>query len=320
MSSRTHTFLQILLASLALTAGTAGAAGAATVVNGSFEAGLTGWLMMNDPPPPNESGSWLTSSADFPAPPPDGEWAAITEQGGPGTHILYQDLALEPFSRQLLSMTVYYVSENPPVTPEPNTLSAFVAVNQQYRIDVVRPSAPIDTLNPADVLATVFATKTGDPQAMGPRVFSADLSAFAGQTVRLRLAEVDNQGYLNAAVDGVSIATTLLPPPPPSNAFRFGKPILKKRTGTAKLPVTVPGAGTLKIVDVKKQGKRIKGKILQTSAAGTLNLPVTPTKPGRKALRNRGKLKLKVAVTFTPIGGLAAAQTRKLTLKLTPRK
>ena len=33
----------------------------------------------------------------------------------------------------------------------------------------------------------------------------ADISAFAGQTVRLRFAEVDNQFYLNFAVDNVFV-------------------------------------------------------------------------------------------------------------------
>ena len=44
----------------------------------------------------------------------------------------------------------------------------------------------------------------------------ADLSAFAGQTVRLRIAVVDNQSYFNAAVDAVSIQTQPIPPPQPT--------------------------------------------------------------------------------------------------------
>lgn len=121
------------------------------------------------------------------------------------------------------------------------------------------------------------------------------------------------KGPLHAGVDSVAIQST-----PPSNAFNIGKPVLNEKKGTAKLPVTVPGPGTLTIAEVKKTKVRIKAKTLQT--LGTANLPVTPTKSARKTLKAKGKLKLKVAVTFAPTGGLAATQTRKLVLRLAPKK
>jgi hypothetical protein len=298
-------------------------ASAATVVNGDFETGnLSGWQVVNNPPSPEESGSWLTytgTAGPFEGfavipPPPAGNYAATTDQGGPGSHILYQDLTLEPYYTHSLSLLAYYGSAAPLVTPSPNTLSFETVENQQYRIDVMKPTAPVDSVAAGDTLATVFATNNGDPQQLGSTSFTADLTPFAGQTVRLRFAEVDNEGFFNAAVDSVAIQST-----PPSNAVVLGKPAQNKRNGTAKLPVTVPGAGTLKIADVKKTKKRIKAKTLQVTAAGTVKLPVKPTKFARKVLADNGKLKLKVAVTFTPTGGLAATVTRKLTLKLAPK-
>lgn len=247
-------------------------------------------------------------------PPPAGNYAAITAQGGPGTHILYQDIALEPYWTHQLSLLVYYRSEAPLVTPSPETLEANGPFeNQQYRIDVMKPTAPITSVEPSDILATVFATSTGSPLELGPTPYTVNLSAFAGQTVRLRFAEADNQGYFAAGTDSVAIAST-----PPPNTFTFGKSVLNKKKGSAKLQVTVPGAGTLTIADVKKTKKRIKAKTTQTTG-GTLYLPVKPTKSARKVLQDKGKLKVKVAVTFTPTGGSAATQTRKLTLKLAPK-
>lgn len=45
--------------------------------------------------------------------PPQGSWAAITVRGGPGRHILYQDVALEPCYTHQLLLTAYYFSEAP---------------------------------------------------------------------------------------------------------------------------------------------------------------------------------------------------------------
>ncbi|MGN6663204.1 MAG: hypothetical protein ACTHK6_03180 [Solirubrobacterales bacterium] len=329
MSSRASARVQILLATCAAISVflvAPASAGAATVLNGDFETGnLSGWQVLDNPSGAGQTGSWFaysgTSSplslSTVPAP-PAGNYAAITDQEFVGTHILYQDVALEPNWTHELSMTVYYVSKAPLVTPMPDTLSSGGGEggpppNQQYRIDVMKPTASPESVNPEDILATVFATGTGSPQQLGPAQYTANLTPFAGQTVRLRLAEVDNEGPLHAGVDSVAIQST-----PPSNAFSIGKPVLNEKKGTAKLPVTVPGPGTLTIADVKKAKVRIKAKTLQT--LGTAHLPVTPTKSARKTLKAKGRLKLKVAVTFAPTGGLAATQTRKLVLRLAPKK
>lgn len=339
MSSRATVRVQIVLAACAAVAALLVApagAGAATVVNGDFETGnLTGWQVFNLPPEPENSGNWFAytgTSSPFGEgpeegpevpPPPAGNYAAITAQGGQGTHILYQDIALEPSWAHQLSLLVYYHSFAPLVTPSPETLSNEIpAANQQYRVDVMKPTASPDSVNPEDILAPVFATKTGDPEELGPTPITVDLTPFAGQTVRLRFAEVDNQFYFAAGTDSVSIQSTApppLPPPPPSNAFSLGKPVLNKKKGTAKLPVTLPGPGSVQLLDVRKTKKRVKGKLLQATAAGTVQLPVKPTKAARNTLLAKGKLKVKVSVTFTPTGGTAATQTRKLTLKLAPK-
>jgi hypothetical protein len=329
MRHKVFSRVRLLLTAMVATAALAvpATASAATVVNGDFETGtLAGWQLFNRSSGEDPAGqdSWYVYSGTKPpgaggiesvVPPPAGNFAAVTSQGGPGLHILYQDVALEPYYTHQLSLIAYYRSAAPLITPDPETFGTDTTPNQQYRIDVINPAAPIDTVNPADILATVFATKTGDPQELGPTTFTADLTPFGGQTVRLRFAEADNQLFLAASTDNVLILST-----PPSNAFVLGKPVLNKKKGTAKLPVTVPGPGTLTIADVKKTKKRVKAKTLAATAAGTLNLPVKPTSPARKTLKKKGRLKVKVAVTFTPTGGLVASVTRKLTLKLAPPK
>lgn len=307
-------------------------AGAATVVNGDFETGtLSGWQVQDFPSSSPPENSWFvysgttapTSGNPVPAP-PQGKFAATSDQGGPGTHFLYQDVALEPYYAHTLSMIAYYESQAPIAIPSPDTLSyASEQPNQQYRIDVMKPTAAIDSLNPADILATILATKTGDPQVLAPTQFTADLTPFAGQTVRLRLVEVDNQFFFNAGVDAVSIAST-----PPSNVFSFGKAKLNRKKGTAELPVTVPGAGVIVATDARftagavasvSKVKRLVKSVTLTTVAGTLNLPIKPTKAARKILKAKHKLRIKMAVTFTPTGGSAATQTFSLVLRLKPR-
>ena len=55
------------------------------------------------------------------------------------------------------------------------------------------------------VLAKVYQTLPGNPTKTPFATVTYDLTRFAGQTIRLRYGEVDNQGVFNAAVDAVSI-------------------------------------------------------------------------------------------------------------------
>lgn len=297
-----------------------GSAGAATVVNGDFEVGLglPGWLQTTTRHKAGEAehddGRWGPYSAGFFGSfldPPQGNRAAIDLQfGWQGRQILYQDIALEPNYAHELSLTAYYRNESVSETPisAPNTLDPQAVPNQQYRIDVIRPTAALDSLDPADILATVFATKSGDPEKMAPTRFGVDLTPFAGQTVRLRLVVVAGP-YLYACVDAVSIASTPLPPLPPSNLISLGKPKFNMRNGTAKLPVTIPGAGALSLT-----GKGVVKQNKTATAAGMVKLLVKSKGKKKKALNQTGKAKVKVKITFTPTGGTANSASRKLVL------
>jgi hypothetical protein len=332
-----------LVSALALAAAPANAA---TVGNGDFEAGnLGGWTVSDS----NAGGTWFAySGTDSPwekahpfppiepeekialrqvPAPPQGTFAALADQEGPGRHILYQDIALEPGQTHSLSMTVYYDSNAPLANPSPDSLDpgepeggevmlqAEPLPNQQYRVEVIKPSAPLDTVNPEDILASVFRTSNGSPQELGPTTVTADLSALAGQTVRLRLVEVDNQANFAAGADAVAITSV------PLNTFRFGRFKLNRKKGTGKLTVTVPGPGKLVLDDVprRKGGRpnKLRKGAKTAKAAGKVVLPVKPSGKGRKSLLKKLKLAFRAQVTFTPTGGTAGAQVYggKLRLK-----
>jgi hypothetical protein len=166
-----------------------------------FESGaITGWQAVG-----SGSGGWFVyadgqrapdpaqsdPNAPFNVPdPPQGRFAAVTDMNGPGTRILYRDLRLE--GRFTLQMSIFYAgtgpfSRPPPLAPDPPEATP------QFRIALVGPSAPIDSVAKGDVLVNVFHTSPGDPARRPPTEARMDVSAWAGQTVRLRLATTDNQ-------------------------------------------------------------------------------------------------------------------------------
>jgi hypothetical protein len=185
-------------------------------VNGGFETGnFSGWTVVNQS---GGSGDWFVYTGTTSplsgftiATTPEGTHAAVTDQTGPGSHVLYQDVALESGFAHTLSFDVYY-ENRAGLFASPASLDFNVFPNQQYRIDVLRPSAPATSVAAGDVLASLFQTDPGDPFSLAPTSISADLSSFAGTTVRIRFAEVDNQGFFQASVDRVAISSRRLLP------------------------------------------------------------------------------------------------------------
>jgi hypothetical protein len=82
-----------------------------------------------------------------------------------------------------------------------------VRPNQQYRVEIPKPPGTPFSIEPGDVLATVLRTRPGDLPARRPISQVFDLSSFAGSTVRLRFAEVDNLSMFPAGVDAVVITS-----------------------------------------------------------------------------------------------------------------
>jgi len=197
---------------------------AATVVNGDFETGtLAGFTVVNQP---GGNGSYFAYSSanqpptgcaenDPPAAPPQGTFAATSSQDGVGSHVLYQDITLEPNATHELSFTLYYKNSTG-VFHTPSTLDYTPgSQNQQYRVDILEPSADPFSVAPADVLAPIFRTDPGEPSTLDPTPLTFNLSPYAGQTVRLRFAEVDNQGCFSGSVDDIDVRTQAEPEPEP---------------------------------------------------------------------------------------------------------
>lgn len=212
---------------------------AASVANGNFETGnLNGWTTFEQP---GGAGIWLAYSSTStipttcagisrPAAPPQGTFAATSSQNGPNSSILYQDVSLEPNTRHSLSFSLYY-NNTATSFVTPSTLSYTSPPNQQYRVDVMRPGAPVDSVADADVLARVFRTEVGAPLVRAPAPVTFDLSPYAGQTVRLRFAQVATINCFSGSVDDVKITSTPIDTIKPTIKF------LSPKTTTDNTPV-----------------------------------------------------------------------------------
>jgi hypothetical protein len=183
----------------------------ASTANEDFESGtLANWKVER-----TGAGSWFTYTNGKTAPdpaqsdpnlpfdvpnPPQGKFAAVTDMNGPGRRMLYRDVALD--GRYRLHLTVFYVNAggfSASDTSGRNTLGE----EQQYRIDLLSPDAPTASTAKGELLATIFQGRAGDPSRQQPTEVTFDLSPWAGQTVRLRLASADNHGPLRAGVDNI---------------------------------------------------------------------------------------------------------------------
>lgn len=208
----------------------AGSAQAAGIVNGGFESGtLEGWQVESQ----TEEGNWFAVSGTEPPlsagengisllAPFEGTYDAVSDEVGPSSMVLYQDVALTPGASHELSLELNYRSQAAIAIPTPDSLEVAESAgppepdeaNQQVRVDVMRAGSAVTSLEPSDILVPVFATKEGDPEEIGWTRLTANLSAFAGQTVRIRIASVDNEDFLNVGVDDVSITNNTEPAPP----------------------------------------------------------------------------------------------------------
>lgn len=317
----------ILIAVAVLALAAPAGASAARVVNGDFESGnLAGWEVRRAV----GAGNWFAykgtaapiekDRGDEVQPPPQGTHAAIADQVQADTLLLFQDLRLEPGSDYRLSLLAYFNSYAAIAIPAPDTLSVDEEAigskaNQQFRIDVIKPDAPLDSVAPGDVLRTLFRAQEGGPRAMKPSRFAAELGAFAGQTVRLRIAVAATEEVLYAGVDDVALTQSDGGRGgSAAGRIRIGKPRANVRRGTVRLPVRVPSAGRLLATapggKMRRLGRRVK-------AEGTVAvLQLRPTARGRKVLENKQRMRVKVRLRWTAGDGAREVVRVPVTFRL----
>lgn len=319
MARRVTIIATLALLTLALAAAPSSAAG---VVNGNFQQGLTGWSVLTED---GSNGAWITytgTSSSFgggPYPSAIDGSSAISDQTGPMSSVLYQDVLLKSGYKHKLKFKYWYLNNDGQWSvPNPLTYSRLAFPNQQLVIDVLKGGAAPDSANASDVLATFLSTKPGDPiQVADWTDGQIDLSALAGQTVRLRFLNVNNQGNLRLGLDNVALESVDAVKPKVTGFKADPSRILRLGYGTNfRFGSSESAKASLTFKKCVKRGSKTTCSRVKGSLKGQ-------AKKGANKIRFRGKLggrwlatgSYRVTIVLTDsAGNKSVARTTNLTV------
>lgn len=149
----------------------------------------------------------------------------------------------------------------------------------------------------------------------GAHVYWANFSSGTIGRADLDGNNVD-QAFMTFPGNPCGIAVTHTPPPPtppgpPFNDFGFKRVKKNHKTGTAKLVLNLPGAGSVAI-----SGQGVRPVTKDASAAGLLPVKIGATGAARAQLESDGRVRVTIVATFTPSGGDARSKSKRITLLL----
>jgi hypothetical protein len=200
------------------------------IQNGSFESNggvgtstFANWTVTDQA---GGSGSWFVQTGTTSplngftvAAPTNGAFAAMTDQTGPGAHVIIQSFVVPAggVGSAILSFDWYVNNQSTGgFIINPGGLDYTLSPNQHARVDILTGTAAPFSTSPSDVLANVFITNPGDPSVSGYNTLSTNLTALlnsqAGNTLQLRFAEVDNQNFFVFGADNVSLLASVPEP------------------------------------------------------------------------------------------------------------
>lgn len=213
---------------------------AAIINNGGFESGLANWTVVNqvggDGTFSVQTGTTSPIFGDIVPAPPEGTRAAMSDAGGPGSHVLYQEFVVPtttPGQNGFTFRASIFVGNRADRFATPASLqfdlpnAGAAGFNQRARIDITLAGATNPfTMTAGDIVTTIYETNVGDPLVSGYNSLTFDLSNALlpriGQTLRLRIAEVDNLSPFQFGIDQIDIS----PVPEPSSLLALSIPAL----------------------------------------------------------------------------------------------
>ncbi len=196
---------------------------APVINNGGFESGFASWIVADQLGSDGtfflQSGVVSPVNGDPVPAPPQGSFAAMTDAGGPGSHVLYQDFVASA-ANATLSFDLFIGNRSDRFATPAFLDFSTPAINQQARVDILAAGADPFSVAAADVLLTLYQTQVGDALVSGYTTITSDISALlaahSGQNLRLRFAETDNLAQFQMGVDNVQISAVSAVPEPAS--------------------------------------------------------------------------------------------------------
>jgi Calx-beta domain/WD40-like Beta Propeller Repeat len=149
---------------------------------------------------------------------------------------------------------------------------------------------------PGETAKTVTVQVNGDTRKEPTETFSVNLS---------------NAGGNATIADGHAVGTiTNDDGRHPGHRFTLGQAHADRKTGTARLAVTVPGPGGLSI-----SGRSVKAAEARTvRVAGTVQLLIRASRAKLRTLNRTGSATVQATVTYTPIGGTPRTRSKDVRL------
>jgi hypothetical protein len=221
------------LAAVAVMAAAAGPSRAAfeLITNGNFETGtFAGWTTHNLA---GGSGDFFIDTPGTTTPfsgqptqgnPMGGNFYAVSDQGGPGTHALIQSFVVPLGTTSLTLSFDMFVNDfdgGPIVGPQ--GLDHVGPANQHARVDILTAAATPFSTAAADVVSNHYLSVDPGADPNPYTSYSINLAGLTpGGTYQIRFAEVDNQLFLSQGVDNVSILAEAEAVPEPASAALLG--------------------------------------------------------------------------------------------------
>lgn len=209
------------------------------------------------------------------------------------------------------------VAPPPALLPDSAPVGGFVNPGDGEAVDPGTTLEPVVLAEDDYGIRSVSLTADGAPvgaRMEAPYAFSWTPSAAdAGRTVMLKATITDSSGQTQTSPISVPVRARATPPTekitPPSNSVTFGRVRRLTRKGTATLSVEVPGPGQLVLA-----GSKVRTVTLTPTTAGTESVTIKPTGSALALLRKRGRVSVRVNVTFTPSGGTPSTAARTVVL------
>lgn len=208
---------KMLAASLAVLLAGSTASAQQQIVNGGFETGdFTGWNVANQA---GGSGNFYVNTVGctplncFTVPGMrSGLFYAVTDQGGPGAHEIWQSFTLSGAASSAIFKFSIADLNQASGTANFGNLDYTSIPNQHVRVDIFAGSySPFSTSS----LQNFFTGATTELGGTGYVDFTFDVTSLlsAAGTYTVRFAEVDNQFFHNFSVDDVSLDVVSTPEP-----------------------------------------------------------------------------------------------------------